>query len=77
MSKLTTFSNLNPNFMLVFLRLVFATSTTILLTFLWVKFIEKRKISSIGLENNDVIIKYITGFVIGFAMMTTTVEFYI
>lgn len=74
MYKLSRFLNLSPNFIEVFLRLVFTTSTTILLTFLWIKFIEKRKISSIGLEkSNNVMIKYITGFVIGLAMMTATV----
>ncbi|MGL5756541.1 MAG: CPBP family intramembrane glutamic endopeptidase [Paraclostridium sp.] len=73
MSKLGVFLNLSPNFMEVFLRLIFTTSITILLTFLWIKFIEKRKISSIGLESNNLIVKYITGFVIGLAMMTATV----
>lgn len=73
MYKLSGFLNLSPNFIEEFLLLVFTSLITILLTFLWIKFIEKRKISSIGLESNNVIIKYITGFVIGLAMMTATV----
>lgn len=73
MSKLARHLNLSPKFMMIFLELVFTTSITILITFLWIKFIEKRKISSIGLESNNVIVKYITGFVIGLAIMTATV----
>lgn len=41
--------------------------------FLWVKFIEKRKIMSLGFYRENWVIKYITGILIGLGLMSTVV----
>lgn len=73
MAKLARTLNLSINFMMVFLPLIIFNLGGMILTFLWIKFIEKRKISSIGLGSKNVIVKYMTGFIIGFIMMSATV----
>lgn len=71
--KLASFLNLSPNFTNLFLEHILLTLPTILMVFLWVKLIEKRKFSSIGFTSNNFIIKYLKGFFIGLLMMTSTV----
>ena len=45
----------------------------ILFVFLWVKFVEKRKIMSLGFYKENWVIKYITGILIGLGLMSTIV----
>ena len=67
--KLSSFLNLSPNFTNLFLEHILLTLPTILMVFLWVKLIEKRKFSSIGFTSNNFIIKYLKGFFIGLLMI--------
>lgn len=46
---------------------------SILAFFAWVRFIERRKISTMGFTRENVIKKYLTGFIVGILMMTASV----
>lgn len=72
-SILTSTLNLNANFIQSLVLNISLTLSVILLIFLWVRFVEKRKFSSLGFDKNNFILKYITGFIIGIIMMSATV----
>lgn len=72
-SILTSTLNLNANFIQSLVINISLTLSVILLIFLWVRFVEKRKFSSLGFDRNNFILKYITGFIIGIIMMSATV----
>lgn len=72
-SVLISNSNLNANLIQSIVLNISLTLSVILLIFLWVRFVEKRKFSSIGFDSNNFILKYILGFVIGILMMSATV----
>lgn len=55
------------------LSLIFSFVFISIFIFLWVRFIEKRSISSIGLENEGFIKKYFIGFGIGFLMFSLAI----
>lgn len=51
------------------IRLIFVSGTIILAFFIWVRYMEKRPISTMGFSNKNVIIKYLAGFFIGITFM--------
>lgn len=53
--------------------LIFTFVFPLILCFLWVKFVEKRKISSLGLGKKKFISKFLIGFLIGFLMFSAVV----
>lgn len=55
------------------LRGICGFSFVLLLVFAEVKFIEKRKISTLGFHKENFVIKYLTGFIIGFIMISLVV----
>lgn len=72
-SILTSPLNLNANFIQSLVLNISLTSGVIVLIFLWVRFVEKRRFSSLGFDRNNFILKYLTGFIIGIIMMSATV----
>ncbi|WP_195945726.1 CPBP family intramembrane glutamic endopeptidase [Paraclostridium bifermentans] len=72
-SILTSTLNLNANSIQSLVLNISLTSGVIVLIFLWVRFVEKRRFSSLGFDRNNFILKYLTGFIIGIIMMSATV----
>jgi membrane protease YdiL (CAAX protease family) len=56
-------------FEFMFGALVLPFGFVIVLFFIWVKFFDKRKISSLGFEKNKFLVKYLRGFLLGFLML--------
>lgn len=50
--------------------LIFTFLFPLLLCFIWVKFVERRKIKTLGLSPDRFIFKFLTGFLIGFLMFS-------
>lgn len=62
--------SINLDFNMGSLELILLFSLPLLLCFTWVKFIEKRKISSLGLNKKKFLIKFLKGFLIGLVMFS-------
>lgn len=54
-------------------NLIIGFGSILLLLFLWVKFIEKRKISSLGLTKNNPIKNFLKGYFLGIILITVVV----
>lgn len=52
------------------LFLIFTSIFPLLLCFIWVKFVEKRRIRTLGLSTERFIFRFLTGFLIGFLMFS-------
>ncbi len=61
----------NPSLSMTFF-LISTYSFVILLTFLWIKLVEKRPFKSIGFFSDDFIMAYLKGFVIGVFLFSAT-----
>ncbi|MCT4620474.1 MAG: CPBP family intramembrane metalloprotease [Marinisporobacter sp.] len=66
-------SNLSP-LMGMMEQLIFGFLFVSLLIFAWVKFVEKRKISSMGFFKENLMKKYMIGFIVGMGMFTLVVS---
>ncbi len=55
------------------ISLVFGFIFTSILVFVWVRYVEKRSIASIGLKKEGALIKFFTGFIIGFILFAVVI----